>query len=83
MELQTGRPVIAFDSAMTALYRRQTAPIADRGMIINIVSWILLAIAVCALVARFAMKLAMKSSQNNLGLDDIFVSLAAVSGPGL
>jgi|TARA_R110002003_G_scaffold3_13_gene57 hypothetical protein len=68
---------------MEALYRRQTALIADRGMIMNIVSWILLAIAVCALVARFAMKLAMKSSQKKLGLDDLFVSLAAVSVRGL
>jgi hypothetical protein len=45
----------------------------------NIVSWMLLAVAVCALVARFAMKLSMKTRRRRLGLDDLFIGLAAVS----
>jgi hypothetical protein len=60
------------------LHRRQTAPIAGRGTVMNAVSWILLATAVCTLVARFAMKLSMKT-RRKLGLDDLFIGLAAVS----
>jgi hypothetical protein len=62
------------------LRKRRTAPMADRGTIMNIVSWILLAIVVCTLIARFAMKLSMKTRKRRLGLDDIFIGLAAVSG---
>jgi hypothetical protein len=64
---------------MQTLHRRETAPIADRGTVMNIVSWMLLAVAVCALVARFAMKLSMKTRRRRLGLDDLFIGLAAVS----
>jgi hypothetical protein len=39
----------------------------------------LLAVAVCTLVARFAMKLSVKTRQRRLGLDDLFIGLAAVS----
>jgi ABC-type amino acid transport system permease subunit len=64
---------------LEALRKRQTAPMADRGTIMNIVSWILLAIVVCTLIARFAMKLSMKTRKRRLGLDDLFIGLAAVS----
>ncbi|KAF2029803.1 hypothetical protein EK21DRAFT_112479 [Setomelanomma holmii] len=60
------------------LYTRQTAPIVDRGTILNIVSWILLAIVVCTLTARFAMKLSMRTGRRKLGLDDFFIGLAAL-----
>jgi hypothetical protein len=69
-----------FDGALQAMYKRQTAPIADRGTVMNIISWMLLAVAVCTLVARFAMKLSMKTRRRKLGLDDLFIGLAAVSG---
>jgi hypothetical protein len=52
---------------------------ANRGTIMNIVSWMLLAIVVCTLIARFAMKLSMKTRKRKLGLDDLFIGLAAVS----
>jgi hypothetical protein len=61
------------------LYRRRTAPIGDKGTILNIVSWILLAVVGCTLVARFAMKLSMKTKRRRLGLDDLFIGLATVS----
>jgi hypothetical protein len=64
---------------MQALHRRQTAPMANRGTVMNIVSWMLLAVVVCTLIARFAMKLSMKTRKKRLGLDDLFISLAAVS----
>jgi hypothetical protein len=65
--------------ALQIMYKRQTAPIADRGTVMNIISWMLLAVAVCTLVARFAMKLSVKTRQRRLGLDDLFIGLAAVS----
>jgi hypothetical protein len=64
---------------MQTLYRRETAPMAGRGTVMNIVSWMLLAVAVCTLVARFAMKLSMKTRRRKFGLDDLFIGLAAVS----
>jgi hypothetical protein len=33
----------------------------------------------CTLVARFAMKLSMKTKRRRLGLDDLFIGLATVS----
>lgn len=54
-------------------------PLADRGMITNIVSWILLVVAIATLIARFAMKLSMSKQSRRLGLDDLFIMLAAVS----
>lgn len=60
------------------LYPRRTAPIADRGTIISIVSWLLLAIVVCILIARFAVKLSLKTRRKKLGLDDLFITLSAL-----
>jgi hypothetical protein len=67
------------DDRVQALHGRQTAPIADRVSVMNIVSWMLLAVAVCTLIARFALKLSMKTKRRRLGLDDLFIGLAAVS----
>ena len=64
---------------MQVLGRRETAPMANRGTVLNIVSWMLLAIVVCTLIARFAMKLSIPSRRRRLGLDDLFIALAAVS----
>lgn len=61
------------------LARRKSAPMTDRGTMLNIVSWMLLAVVVCTLIARFAMKLSMKTRRRRLGLDDLFIALAAVS----
>jgi hypothetical protein len=69
-----------FGSVTHALFRRQTVPMANRGTVMNVVSWMLLAIVVCTLIARFAMKLSMKTQRRKLGLDDIFIGLAVVSG---
>ena len=52
---------------------------ANRSTVMNIVSWMLLAIVICTLIARFAMKLSMKNRKRRLGLDDLFIGLAAVS----
>jgi hypothetical protein len=63
-------------------YRRRTgatAPMGNPGTIMNVVSWILLAIVVCTLVARLAMKLSMRTKRRRFGLDDVFIGLAAVS----
>ena len=64
---------------MQSLFRRETSPMANRGTILNIVSWMLLAIVVCTLIARFAMKLSIKTGRRRLGLDDVFIVLATVS----
>lgn len=60
------------------LVRRKSAPMTDRGTMLNIVSWMLLAVVVCTLIARFAMKLSMKTRRRRLGLDDLFIALAAL-----
>jgi len=70
-----GRPV-------RALHPRRTAPIADKGTIISIVSWLLLAIVVCILIARFAVKLSLKTKRRKFGLDDLFIALSALFSVG-
>jgi hypothetical protein len=62
-----------------AVLRRTTISMGSRGNVINIVSWMLLAVVVCTLVARFAMKVSMKTKWRRFGLDDLFIALAAVS----
>lgn len=52
-----------------------------RGTIMNVVSWLLLAIVICTLIARFAVKLSMKTKRRRLGLDDVFIGLSAVNSP--
>ncbi|KAF2825458.1 hypothetical protein CC86DRAFT_43418 [Ophiobolus disseminans] len=64
-----------------ALSRRET-PVFARGTILNIVSWLLLAIVICTLIARFAVKLSMRTSRRRLGLDDVFISLSALFSIG-
>lgn len=66
------------DGAMQSFVRRKTAQMTDRGTMLNIVSWMLLAVVVCTLIARFAMKLSMKTKRRRLGLDDFFIALAAL-----
>jgi hypothetical protein len=60
------------------LVGRRTAPMGDPGTILNVVSWILLAVVICALIARFMMKLSMKTRRRRFGLDDLFIAFAAV-----
>jgi hypothetical protein len=64
--------------AERALAMRRTAPMEDRGTIMNVVSWMLLAVVVCTLIARFSVKLASKGKRR-LGIDDIFIAFSAVS----
>jgi hypothetical protein len=68
-----------FDNMPRILYKRRTAPMGDPGTILNVVSWILLAVVICALIARFTMKLSMKTRRRRFGLDDLFIAFAAVS----
>jgi hypothetical protein len=62
-----------------AVLKRTTISMGSRGNVINIVSWMLLAVVVCTLVARFVMKISMKTKRRRFGLDDLFIALAAVS----
>jgi len=62
-----------------AVLRRTTISMGSRGNVINIVSWMLLAVVVCTLIARFVMKFSMKTKRTRFGLDDLFIALAAVS----
>lgn len=52
---------------------------ADRGMILSVVSWILLVAMICILITRLAMKFAMSRKGHRFGMDDVFIVLAAVS----
>lgn len=65
--------------AMDVLARRRTAPIGDRGTVINIVSWLLAVVAICVLTARFAMRLSIKDKTRRFALHDLFIFLAFVS----
>lgn len=64
---------------MAVLEKRRTAQMGDHGTIINIVSWMLAAISLCTLIARFAMKFSIKDRTRRFGLDDTFILFAAVS----
>lgn len=45
----------------------------------NVVTWILLALVICTLAARFTVKLSRRTTRKLLNVDDIFLLLAAVS----
>ncbi|KAH8722928.1 hypothetical protein GQ44DRAFT_774455 [Phaeosphaeriaceae sp. PMI808] len=55
---------------------------AGRVTILNMTSWILLAIVVCIFAARFAMKSSKNIRLAALGFDDLFIILAALSSCG-
>ncbi|KAF9728882.1 hypothetical protein PMIN06_002424 [Paraphaeosphaeria minitans] len=67
---------------MDTLERRRTAPIGDRGTIINIVSWLLTVVAICVLAARFTMRLSIKDKTRRFGLHDLFIVLAFLFSVG-
>jgi hypothetical protein len=71
-----------FNGVATLLETRRTAPIADRGMIISVVSWILFVIMTCILLTRFALKLALSKKGAVFGWDDTFIVAAAVRSCG-
>lgn len=52
----------------------------DRGTIVNIVSWLLAVVVICILTARFTMRFMIKDITRRLGLDDLFIFMAFVSG---
>ncbi|KAJ4983670.1 hypothetical protein SVAN01_10828 [Stagonosporopsis vannaccii] len=60
------------------ILRRATNPPHDEKTIMNVVSWILLALVICTLVARFTVKLSRRTIRQVLKLDDIFLLLAAL-----
>jgi len=66
-------------SGMEVIDKRRTAPMGDHGTVLNIISWILLVVSMCTLVARFCMKLSIKDKSRRFGWDDLFIALAAVS----
>lgn len=68
-----------YHSVMEVLDKRRTAPMGDHGTVLNVISWILLVVAMCTLVARFCMKLSIKDKSRRFGSDDLFIALAAVS----
>jgi hypothetical protein len=70
------------DDVMDGLEKRRTAPVADRGMVVSVVSWILLVAMVFTLITRLSMKFAVIKKGPKFGLDDIFIVLAAVGRSG-
>ena len=67
-----------YHGVMEVLDKRRTAPMGDHGTVLNVISWILLVISMCTLVARFCMKLSIKDKSRRFGSDDLFIALAAV-----
>lgn len=63
---------------MDGLVKRRTAPIAERGMVVCVVSWILVVAMVFTLITRLSMKFAVIKKGRKFGLDDVFIVLAAV-----
>ncbi|KAF2117251.1 hypothetical protein BDV96DRAFT_22157 [Lophiotrema nucula] len=70
------------DGIMQNLHRRQNVDIGQPGLIICIVSWILLVILICVLIARFSMKMAMGKKGKRFSLDDAFIILATLFSIG-
>jgi hypothetical protein len=61
-----------------AIERRDTVSTPSRSTIINIVSWVLLALVISTLIARFAVKLSRRTNRRQLAQDDVLLVLAAV-----
>lgn len=61
-----------------ALERRAVIPPPSRSTTINIVSWVLLALTISTLVARFAVKLSGRTSQRRIAKDEVLLVVAAV-----
>ncbi|KAF2679779.1 hypothetical protein K458DRAFT_393619 [Lentithecium fluviatile CBS 122367] len=67
---------------MEVIDKRRTAPMGDHGTVLNVVSWLLLVIAMCTLIARFCMKLSIKDKNRRFGSDDLFIAFAALFSIG-
>ncbi|KAF2439639.1 hypothetical protein P171DRAFT_436271 [Karstenula rhodostoma CBS 690.94] len=67
---------------MDTLEKRRTAPMGDRGTVVNIVSWLLTVVAICLLTARFTMRLSIKDKTRRFGLHDLFIVLAFLFSVG-
>jgi hypothetical protein len=62
------------------LEKRRDAPLADHGVIVSVVSWILLVAMLIILGARMLMKQVLRKNEQRLfGLDDVFLFAAVVS----
>jgi hypothetical protein len=68
-----------YHAVMEVIGKRRTAPMGDHGTVLNVISWLLLVISMCTLVARFCMKLSIKDKSRRFGTDDLFIAFAAVS----
>lgn len=60
------------------LQRRDTISPLSRSTVINIVSWVLLALVISTLIARFAVKLSRTTTRGRIAQDDVLLVLAAV-----
>lgn len=70
------------DGMLDVLERRRNASMADRGTVMNVVSWLLLVVTVCTVLTRFAMKMVMGRKGRRFGLDDLFIILALLFSLG-
>jgi len=78
-------PQAAVANSFHPMVRRTTVPIGDRGLIVSVVTWVLLVAMVCSLLVRLGLKFAVCGRNKNrgthvrrVGLDDVFIVLAAV-----
>jgi hypothetical protein len=60
------------------LQRRNAVPTPGRSTIINVVSWVLLALVISILIARFAVKLSRRTGWRRIAQDDVLLISAAV-----
>ncbi|KAF2654813.1 hypothetical protein K491DRAFT_716808 [Lophiostoma macrostomum CBS 122681] len=70
------------DGVVELLEKRRTPPIADKGMIVSVVSWIMFIIMLCVLLTRMALKLALSKKGAVFGCDDTFIVAAALFSLG-
>lgn len=66
-------------SAMDSMRRRDEILPTNWRTVTNVVSWVLLALVITTLIARFAVKLSRRTTRRILLQDDVFLLLAAVS----
>lgn len=71
--------ILSSSAAATNLLRRTASLPRHEKTIMNVVTWILLALVICTLAARFTVKLSRRTTRKLLNVDDIFLLLAAVS----
>jgi hypothetical protein len=66
------------DGAMEGLEKRGTAPMAHRGMVVCVTSWVLTVVMLITFFTRLSMKFTVIKKGRKFGVDDLFIVLAAV-----